>query len=122
MILLPSLWWVVTQIGTLTAVAWTQAGITFFTTMLNLFVASRLLKTPFKEVLGALQPAILGGAMMSLGVGSLLLLIPTLPPLAQLLLSLIVGMITYAATLWWLQRDVVMVASQTLRAAFVRGS
>jgi hypothetical protein len=40
------------------------------------------------------------------------------PPLIQLTASVLVGAVAYGATLWWLQRDVVIRLNSQLRAAF----
>ncbi|MGB0387046.1 MAG: lipopolysaccharide biosynthesis protein [Ardenticatenaceae bacterium] len=117
-ILVPALWGSTFVSGSIVAIAWTQAAVTFFMMGIRLFVACRMLDTPFKMVLSALQAGAVGGAIMSLAVSGILLISPSLPPLAQLILAVLVGGSAYVAALWWLQRDVVMMASQTLRSAF----
>ena len=115
-ILLPALWGAISIWDTIVAIAWTQALVTFFMSFLRLFVASRMLDTPFSMVLSALQPGVLGGAIMSLPVWGILLISSNAPPLAQLVLAVTIGAATYVATLWWLESDVVMLPYKTVRS------
>jgi O-antigen/teichoic acid export membrane protein len=120
-LLLPALFWAVTVPASITAVAWTQAAVAFIAGFANLYMAARLLKTSFHQVLVALAPATTGAALMSLAVMGTQALIHDAPVLIQLLAAVLSGALAYAAALWWLQRDLVIGAGHTLRTAFIRG-
>ncbi len=117
LLLLPLLWWAATRVGTIAAIGWTHAAVALISGLLNLLVAGRSLRIPLLELLAALRPALLGGTVMSGVVAALLLLAAPLPPPTQLLVTVPLGALTYLGTLWFLQRDVVLTAGQTLRMA-----
>ena len=119
-ILLPALWWAAAIVGDVTAVAWTQMAFSVFYVALNLIVASKMLNTSLREILETLQPAAIAGALMALTVLSTLALLAGAAPLLQLIISILVGAMTYAAALWLLEQKLVLQASHTLRAALLR--
>jgi O-antigen/teichoic acid export membrane protein len=119
-ILLPAMWWAVTIPATIVAVGWVHAIVAFLGTILNLVVASRLLKIPFWRVLNALRSAALSGMLMGLAIWGVLELSANSLPLVQLVAGVGVGVLVYAGALWLLQREVVIEASSTLRAAFLK--
>ena len=118
-VLLPALWWAVAIVGDITTVAWTQTIVSLGYVVLNFFVASRTLDVPVRKIIEALLPALLAGMMMAVTVSSALLVLSQGPSLLQLIGSVITGALTYVAALWWLQQDLVLQASHTLRAALV---
>ncbi len=118
--LIPALWGAMSISKTIVAVAWTQASVTFFMSILRLFVASRMLDTPFREVLNALKPAIVSGLLMSLPVWGTLMLTATTPPIVQLILSILVGIAAYVFALWMVERDLVLMTSKTVRSLLNR--
>jgi O-antigen/teichoic acid export membrane protein len=65
LITVPALTWVVTSIGTIEAVGWTQAAVAFAAMLLDLGVAAWMLKLPMFTILTALAPAILSGLVMT---------------------------------------------------------
>lgn len=85
--------------------------------MITLIVASRLLYAPTKELLEALRPAVLAGTIMGLVVLMLMFAIQNTSELIQLVAGIAVGGVTYAATLWILERSVVTETVQILRGA-----
>jgi PST family polysaccharide transporter len=119
-VLLPALWWAVAIAGDITVVAWTQTIVSLGYMALNFFVASRMLDVPVRKIIEALLPALMAGMMMAVTVSSALLVLSQGPSLLQLIGSVITGALTYTASLWWLQQDLVLQASHTLRAALVR--
>lgn len=120
LILIPTLWWVVETFGTTVAVAWAQAVVALISGTITLVVATRMIKVPFGMLLAALQPAVVSGAVMALAVIPMLMLLATAPTLVQLIVCVLTGMVAYMASLWWLQRELVVQASTTLRTALVR--
>lgn len=119
-ILIPGLWFAASRLGTIAAVGWTHAIVAFVAGALELVVASRLLNIPFNEILKALRPAAVSGSLMAVAVWGTLMFSMDASPVVQLLVSVAVGAITYVGTLWWLQHDLILEASYTLRAALVR--
>jgi len=117
LLLVPALWGVMSLSKTIVAVAWTQATVTFFMSILRLLVASRMLDTPFREVLNALKPAVVSGLLMSIPVWGTLVLTAAMPPVVQLSLSIMIGIVAYVAALWWMERDFVLMITKTVRSA-----
>ena len=118
--LIPALWWVTASVGTIAAVGWTQTIMAGVSCAINLFVAARLIQLPLSSILAVLRPAVVSGALMALAVVPLLRLCANAPVLVQLMVCVGAGVVVYIAALWWLQRDLVMQASTSLRTAFAR--
>ncbi len=116
-VLLPALWWAATGGGGIATIAWVHAAVALASGTLNLIVAGRMLQVPVQALLRALRPAAIGGVALVLSVLATLALTRDLIPLAQLVAAVAVGGASYLGFLWWLQRDVVRTASQTLRLA-----
>jgi PST family polysaccharide transporter len=119
-ILLPALWLATTQGKSIVIVALTHVVVAFIGSALNLIVAARLLNVSFSALVETVRSAIIGGIMMAVAVLGLLILLQTTPPLVQLLAATVVGASVYAAAIWWIQRDVLQQAGQTLRGALAR--
>ena len=119
-ILLPALWWAVTGPATITAVGWTQAVVAVVVVVINLVIAQRMLGLRLGVIATAVRPAAIGGSVMTLAVLGTLTIVADAPPVVQLVAAVSAGASTYIGALWWLQRDVVMKAGRTLRAAFSR--
>ncbi|HEX6383878.1 MAG TPA: lipopolysaccharide biosynthesis protein [Anaerolineae bacterium] len=118
--LLPALWWSVAIAKDIEAVAWIQAAFGASYMTVNFFVASKMLHASFKDILGALRPAITAGTLMGLTVLSTLMLLSDAAPLIQLIASVLVGALTYVGALWLLQQELVLEAGSTLRAALIK--
>ncbi len=117
-VMLPALWWAVTGPATITAVAWTHAVVALYVVALDLLAAHKLLGLSLRAMGNAFRPALSGTLVMA---GAVLLLqsqLVTQPAFMQLLATILVGAVVYGATLWWLQRDVVLRINTQLRAAF----
>ncbi len=119
-LLAPALWYVIVRFGTISAVGWVQTGVAFLGGALNLFIASRMLQTPFRSVVRALLPSVIAGAVMSLAVHGTLTLLASPPPLVQLTAGMVVGVLIYVGTLFVIQPRLVREGLQTLRGAWQR--
>jgi O-antigen/teichoic acid export membrane protein len=111
-LLVPGLWWVVAQptsdpLQLLAPVGAVQAGVALIGNAVNLYLAARLLHASLGEVVAALRPAFVGGAVMSLVTIGALLGLASAEPLAQLIGSVLAGGLTYLAVVGWLERDLV---------------
>lgn len=111
-------------------VALGQALVTLLLTFVRLGVASRIIAVRPWEIWQALRPALVGGAVM-LG-GTLLLRFPldslqqgapltALPPVARLLLLMVVASLLYVATLWLIQRPLLLKGLALLRGRLSGG-
>lgn len=119
-ILLPALYWASTSLGTITAIGWVQVAVAIIAGVMNLVVAARVLRMPFKEMWLAFQPALTAGSVMAASVLGLLALLVDASPPVQLILGVITGGLVYSGMIWWLQRDFVLKASSNLKAAISR--
>jgi PST family polysaccharide transporter len=119
-LMVPTLWWTLTTIGTIEAVAWAQTSIAAVIMLINLGVATRVLKiSPLGLARTLLTPA-LGAALIYLPIGGVLLLIEPLPPLARLLIAGGAGGAVYLAVLWWRQRELLIGVLEGLRKLLAR--
>lgn len=119
-LLVPALMWAIVTYGSVTAVAWTHAGLASIVTTLYLVMIARNLNMPFVRIIQAMQPAITGGLIMTLVVFASLKLVETSSPVVQLSVAVVTGMLSYAGALWLLHRDVILNAGHTLRTTFRR--
>jgi O-antigen/teichoic acid export membrane protein len=113
----PALWCAIVQYGTLTAVAWTQVLVVLLVGSFRLIAAARMVNTPLGVIFSTLRPVIFGGTIMSLSVFAVLQLTVDTLPVIQLGITVTTGILTYCLVMWWLQRDMVLVAGHKLRAA-----
>jgi O-antigen/teichoic acid export membrane protein len=118
-LMVPALWWAVVIERSIVAAAWVQAGVALITGIIKLAIAARILETPLKKFGQAVEPAFLGTVVMTAAVLVMLQLVPSTLPAVQLIASVITGLLAYLATLWWLKRDLVLIAGQTLRMALI---
>ncbi len=119
-VLIVGFWYAITQVGTIEAVGWAHALAALIAGAVNLVVAARMLHLPLMGVVAALRPAVVGSSLMTLAVLGTLSLVAGAAPVVQLVSSISVGALTYALALWLLQRDVLLGAGVTLRAAMKR--
>jgi O-antigen/teichoic acid export membrane protein len=117
MLLFPALWWAVMYAKSIAAVGWMQAAVAFVSTMLNLYVATRMLTISISDIINAFRPAIMAGALMSATVAVVLFASTNLPSWQQLALGIISGGVTYGLALWFLQRQVVLDVVFRMRSA-----
>lgn len=118
--LMPALWWAAAWSQSIITVGIVHAVMAFLGSLLNLVVAARMLKMPFIRILQSFQPAFIGGAVMSIAIIACLVALRSTPSIVQLFVATIVGIASYAGTLWWGQREVITQARQTLRGAVAR--
>ena len=119
-ILIPALLWATLGPGTITAVGWTHAAVAFLSGILELFVASLMLRTSFRTILVELRPAFVNGGLMAAGVWAILAVMGQANPWLQLVVSISLGAFIYIGALWLFQRPLLLGAVQTLMAAFAR--
>lgn len=119
-ILVPSLWWAAAYPGTTTAIAWTQVTVAAVCAVINPIVATRIFNIKLQDLFGAMLPAFISGAIMTVGVLGTLALVESLAPIFQLICTIGIGGLFYGAALWWLQRDIVLTAQTSLRTAFAK--
>jgi PST family polysaccharide transporter len=118
--LLPGLYWATAVANSLVAVGWIQAMVALVGGALNIYVAMRLIKLPFAQLLTALRPALISSVFLAGAVLATLFLAQNLQPFGQLALSVSSGFLVYLAALWVFQRDVVQSAGLQLRSALSR--
>ena len=75
---------------------------------------------PLRTILAQFLPSVISSAIMSIAVGSVLVLTTQWSALGILLLAVPVGAITYVIALWWLEREVVLSAVGMIRSLVIR--
>jgi len=118
--LLPALYWAATVAKSIVAVGWMQALIALVGGLLNLYIATRLIKLPLGKLFAALRPALVSTIFLAGATQVALFLTVDLQPAAQLVLSVLAGGLVYLVALWVFQRDVVQAAGLQLRSALSR--
>ena len=116
----PALWWVTVNTGSLVAIGWTQAAISVGSTLLSLVVARPMLEARWLGILGALAPAAVMGLVMGLAVWGVNGVTVTWAPLLRLLVATAGGGGVYLGGIWLFQREIILEARATLRAAVRR--
>lgn len=120
-ILFPTLLWAVTVTGSIVVVGWAQAAVALISALINLLVASYLIKLPLLEIVRALRPAILSGSVMAGIVYGLTLLIgDSLPAWLLLAVSVSAGGLSYLGMMWFVEREIVVSAKDKLLSAIGR--
>lgn len=119
-LLLPALWWAANSPGGLITVAWTQVVLALIFGVINLTVASRMLATPFWEILKAFLPSLFAGLIMVAAVMGVLQLTAPLALLVQLISGTLIGMIVYGLVLLIFQKEVIRQAQAGLKTTFAR--
>jgi O-antigen/teichoic acid export membrane protein len=118
--LLPALFWATTVAHSIVAVGWMQALVALIGGAINLYIATRLIKLPVRNLLAALQPALIAGFFMAGTVIIVLFFADDAHAKIQLALSVFLGGLTYLTALWVFQRDVVKAATLQVRSALGR--
>ena len=116
-LLFPALWWAVTIARSIVLVGFMQALVALIGTLLSLFVASRLIKLPLSKILEALAPSFLSGGVMSIAVFLARQLSLSWNPWLQLALCIPLGGLVYLATLFLVQRDLLIFGWRKMRSA-----
>lgn len=120
-LLFPSLWWAVAVAQSIVAVSWVHASVALVGTSVNMYVAARMLELPLRDLGRAFFPALMSGLLMAGVVMGFLALNPASGSWIQLVGSILVGGITYVASLWFFQRDLVSDVIQVIRGALKKG-
>lgn len=115
---LPALWWAVTEIGNLVAVAWMQAALVLIAGLVKLVIAGHVLEVQLRKMGAALWPSLLAGTTMSGIVVVVLHLTAALPPWLQLTASVSTGVFIYLLILFFLEQELVTQAIARLRRFF----
>ncbi|MHB8626578.1 MAG: lipopolysaccharide biosynthesis protein [Aggregatilineales bacterium] len=102
------------------AVSLGHLTVAIIVTTLRLTIATRTLKMPLRTILAQFLPSVISSAIMSIAVGSVLVLTTQWSALGILLLAVPVGAITYVIALWWLEREVVLSAVGMIRGLVIR--
>lgn len=118
-IMVPAMWWAVTEPASIVAVAWVHVGVAVFERTLNLLVAARVLKLSVWSILQTLRPALVGSVLMAGAVWAALTLVPD-AMLVQLLAATAVGGAVYLGSLFLLERRLVLSAARMFWAAVER--
>lgn len=120
-ILFPTLFWAVTVTGSIVVVGWSQAVIAFVSALINLFVASRLIRISLFDIGRALRPAVLSSGVMALVVFGFMTIAQGVFPIWLLLLSTVtLGGVAYLGMLWLVERDILVTAGNKLLSAMGR--
>jgi O-antigen/teichoic acid export membrane protein len=113
-ILLPAMYWAVTQIGTIASVGWIHAVIAFFASLLNLWMVDRIVKISIWDSIKVMLPAFWSGALMALGVWAILDLVGPLAPILQLVSAVMGGGFIYLTLLSWQDRTLIQKARKII--------
>ena len=120
-LLFPALWWAVAVARSIVAVSWVQALVAMAGTIMNMLVAAKMLELPLRDLGKALFPAMISGFLMASVVVSFLTYVRDAGPWTQLVGAVLVGGITYIASLWFFNRNVVLDMIQILQGALKKG-
>lgn len=120
LLMVPAIWWIIRQTGSIVAVGWILVLIITLMSVLTLFVVSNMFGIPFGQIMTAIQPAAISGTLMAVVVLGTLLLTEEALPVVRLVASVGVGALVYLGTLWLFQRQFVLETTDVLRSVFVR--
>lgn len=116
-LLFPALWWATAIRGSIVAVGWIHALIAFFSALMGLIVAARMLGLSLRDLFNSIWPAILAGILMAGVVLVVLDLSRDLSSLLQLLVTVPSGTLVYFIVLWFASRELVLEIIQRLKSA-----
>jgi len=116
----PLVYWAAAVMNSIAAVGWVQAVVALITSLLNLFVAGKIIKVPFLKILSSIRPSALSAIVMAAVVVPVNLATNSAHSLIQLVLDIILGGSVYLAMMFWLQRPMVMQAVEYLKKAYKR--
>jgi O-antigen/teichoic acid export membrane protein len=117
LILVPGLLWAVTVVGSTVSVGYVQIVVAALGTLLNLYVAHRMLNVSMMELLKPYIPSLTAGAAMAFAVAVGISLFSGANPWVQLITLPIVGGIVYVGFLFVTQRALVLEAVELLRGS-----
>jgi PST family polysaccharide transporter len=116
-LLFPALWWATSIQASIVVVAQMHVLVAFIGAMLGLIVAIRLLGLRGLDLLSALFPIILAGSIMAGVIVTVLNLMASFSAGLQLIVLVPLGVLTYGAVLWLVNREIIIELAQKLRSA-----
>ncbi len=119
--LFPALWWAVNIAKSIVAVGWMQAATALIAGTMNMFVVTRFLKFPLRDIWKALQPAIRASFFMALSVLISLRVLNDFMSIWQLIVSVLAGAATYLGVLWYFNRADIYDITKQLQKAMNKG-
>jgi len=119
-ILVPTLIYAATKIGTIQAVGWAHAAVAAGTGIVELVVAGRILKMSLAKIIGAIRPALFSTALMAGVVIGIMALTNSFSQIFQLLVPSMAGAAVYLLTIWAFNREIAMQVRKTLSLALAR--
>ena len=119
-LLLPGMWWAVAVQASIVTVGWVHVVVVSVGRLIDLGIASRLLRLSIGQIIGVFRPAAIGTLAMAMSVRSSLVGTQSLAPIVQLAAACIIGGVTYGVVLLLVERDVVETAWSTFRTALAR--
>ncbi len=117
LVLIPGLYWAASQVKSIEMVGWVHAAVAFLFGLITLAIASRMLHASWRQLVGALRPAVLAGAVMSLVVLAVMSSLQNAGPFFQLVSGIITGAIVFTMTLWFVERSAVLESYEIVRGA-----
>ena len=117
---IPSLWYGVTQIKSIAAIAWIQVVIAIVFGLIKLTIAVNVLNIKPLKILNAFKPSVLSGSIMSLIVYFIVQAIETLPAVVILLVAVGVGVVIYIGFLYIINRKSVLQIYDRLKSGISR--
>ncbi len=96
------------------AVSLGHVSVAFIISVVRLTIAVRLLHLSVRHTLAQFIPAVAGSAFMAATVFPVLELFKTIGDLPALIAAVLVGVISYGASLWWLERDLMLALAERL--------
>lgn len=114
----PALYFATTVIRSIEAVAWAQAGAAFILCVINMVVTTKLIKISIHEIMKIMQPSVISTLVMSIVVWGLLQICGSIAPLAQIIVSILVGLGVYGVMLNWQDHSIVQESFATFRRIF----
>jgi O-antigen/teichoic acid export membrane protein len=113
MTLLPLLW-LAAGSGSITLVAWMQTLAEVSCTLVYANIVKRELDLRWQEIVSVIRPAAICAILMSVGMVAVLMNTAALPELVRFVAAVAAGIIFYAASSWWLQRDTLLKLRHTV--------
>lgn len=120
-LLLPSFYFVLTTQSNVALVAWVRVAVASLLSVLGLIIASRMLSVTARDLFEVISPALGAALLMAFVVGVTLTQIDQLHYVAQLVIGIVLGGMTYLGAIWFFQRELLLDGYNMLRKAVVRG-
>lgn len=119
-LLLPAFYFVLTTQNSVALVAWVRVVVALLFSVLDLLIASRMLKVTAQDLFGAIAPALSAALFMALVVWLSLLQLNQLHYIAQLIIGIMIGGVAYLGTIWLFQRELLLDGYAMLQKAVIR--